>query len=236
MFKHFRFPKAQSNKIELVSVHIPKTAGTSFRHSLLTEYGKKAVARLDIQLEDEAIKLNQKKIDKPDLPSYIKVLHGHFSPYLLEKHFDLPKEAPIVTWLRDPVERVASNYFYLAKRLREELQEEKKQLNILSKMQRSLLEYAGAEVNQNRMYKFLNGMKLREFDFVGIQEYFSEDLSALARFLKWTSPAEFHHNKTGPYELSEAERSQIKSWNNLDVQLYEEALKLREARIAQQND
>ena len=44
--------------------------------------------------------------------------------------------------------------------------EEKKGLNILSKMRRSLLEYAQDERNCNRMSKFLKGI---EFEFHNIE-------------------------------------------------------------------
>jgi hypothetical protein len=233
MLQYFRRKKAISGKIELVSVHIPKTAGTSFRHSLLTAYGKKAVARLDIHLEDETIKLNERRFQESQFPASIKVLHGHFSPYLLRKHFALEPKIPFITWLRDPVERVASNYFYLSQRLKEELQEERKQLNILSKMQRSLLEYAQADINRNRMHDFLHGMLLSEFTFVGIQEHFSEDLATLADLMNWKSPTVFHHNKTASYKLSEEERRLIGSWNQLDVKLYQDGLKLRKERLAE---
>ncbi len=38
----------QAPHLELISLHIPKTAGTSFRSNLVNVYGKKAVARFDI--------------------------------------------------------------------------------------------------------------------------------------------------------------------------------------------
>ena len=232
MLRYFRTAKEEPGQIELISVHIPKTAGTSFRHSLQSAYSKKAVARLDIHLEDERIRLDEQAFEQKQFPSRLKVLHGHFSPHLLRKHFSLNGNTPVITWLRDPVERVASNYFYLEKRLREELQEERKQLNILSKMQRSLLEYAQADLNRNRMHKFLHGMALEEFAFVGIQDHYSEDLAQLAKLMGWTASLEFHHNKTGKYDISSEDRQLIRSWNQFDVALYEQGLKLREARIA----
>ena len=141
----------------------------------------------------------------------------------------------MITWLRDPVERVISNYFYLEKRLKEELEEERKGLNILSKMQRSLMEYAGAEINRNRISKFLNGAKIKDFTFVGIQEHYGEDLKTLAKILGWKEFQELHHNQTGKTkrQISEEERAEIARLNPLDMTLYQEAMELRQEGIEQ---
>jgi hypothetical protein len=76
-------------------------------------------------------------------------------------------------------------------------------------------------------------MPLSYFDFVGIQDYYREDLEELAHLLGWVTPREFHHNKTGSYKLSEEERQLISSWNEQDVALYEEGLRLRKERLAE---
>lgn len=216
------------HQLKLISVHIPKTAGTSFRNTLRTVYGEDHVVRLDITLEEEHIRLNEMAWNGPRLSSRIKVAHGHFSPTLFQKYFRAT-EADFITWLRHPVERVISNYFYLVKRLEEELQEEQKGLNILSKLQRSLEEYASAPLNQNRMSKFLSGRSLEDFAFVGIQEHYEADLQRLAQLLNWPLAPHFKHNVTGKsYEVSTDIRRQIAAYNEEDMRLYEKGLALRE--------
>ncbi len=221
------------NNIALVSVHIPKTAGTSFRSILKQVYGEQAVKRLDIDLQFETIRLEEQLFEQRKLDKKLKVVHGHFSPALLQKYFRIDPQIPFVTWLRDPVERVVSNYFYLEKRLKEELQEEQKGLNILSKMQRSLVEYANVELNRNRMSKFLKGKALHDFLFVGIQEYYSEDLRQLAGLLGWQGFQEPRHNVTGRQkrEVTSEEMDAIARLNEKDLAIYEEALDLRRQRI-----
>lgn len=220
------------HQLQLVSVHIPKTAGTSFRNTLKAVYGEQQVARLDITLEKEDIRLNEQPWQGRRLPRTVQVVHGHFSPTLFYKYFRT-SEASFITWLRHPVERVLSNYYYLVKRLQEELQEEKKGLNILSKLQRSLEEYAAAPINQNRMAKFLTGKPLSDFSFVGIQDHYGEDLQYLAEHLGWQHAPHFQHNVTGKkYDLSPALRTQIAAWNEEDMHLYEQALELRQKRLS----
>jgi hypothetical protein len=216
------------NRLELVSLHIPKTAGTSFRNVLKDVYGNEAVIRLDIDLQYQQLKINEQEFRGRKLSKKVRVAHGHFSPALIKEHLDLQEDIPFITWLRHPVERVLSNFYYLEKRLKEELDEEGKGLNILSKMQRNLMEYAAAEINQDRMHKFLDGMPVEDFFFVGFQDYFSEDLDRIASLLQWPQVEEITHNVTGkPYVVSEEERAAIASFNPRDMALYQKALELR---------
>jgi hypothetical protein len=133
------------------------------------------------------------------------------------------------------VERVISNYLYLSKRLGDELDEERKGLNILKKMQRTLMEYAHDEFNQNRMSKFLSGIKLEDIFFIGITEYYSEDLNDLAKLLHWKNVDEFKVNITDKkaYAINEDEKLIIRKLNSKDEELYQKALLLRQKRISE---
>ena len=223
----------KSTTPEIISLHIPKTAGTSFRNILKDVYGEQQVVRFDIN-EKGVVKLNEKLFDHKELPS-AKVIHGHFSFDALYNMFQLPENLKLITWMRDPVKRVISNFYYLESRLKELLEEEKNDLNILSKMQRTLLEYAHAEVNRNRQSKFLSGSQLTDFNFIGITEYFEDELKRLAGILNWDHlPELLIHNKTGvgAGELSKNIVDEIRQLNMEDEELYNEALQIRNSFIA----
>lgn len=220
-----------ANRIELVSIHIPKTAGTSFRNVLKGVYGRKSVVRFDIRSGGRKIELERKAFTGSKLPAKVRVIHGHFRYRDLVDLLDIPETIPVITWMRDPVERVISNYFYLSGILAKELQEEKKGLNILAKMQRSLIEYARNEISRNRMHKFLDGMSVDKFRFIGIQEHYEEDLADLMAELGFKDYPVFHVNVTGKkHEVPEEIIEEIKSLNALDIALYEEALNIRKQR------
>lgn len=228
--------RQQKAELALISIHIPKTAGTSFRNTLKSVYGQEAVIRLDIKRKGPRVEINEQPYAGDRLPPWTRVAHGHFSYLQLQRHFQLPsEEVPIITWLRDPVERVLSNYFYLCKRLAEELDEPAKGLNILSKLQRSLPEYARDPKNRNRMSLFLEGLDLTDLTFFGIQDHYSEDLNHLAKLLDWKGFEEYVHNRTGKaYDgLSSEVLDEIRALNDEDVRLYERALELREKRLAE---
>ena len=226
--------RQQTADLELISIHIPKTAGTSFRNTLKGVYGQEAVIRLDIELEVPVVKINEVLYTERQLPSWTRVAHGHFTYPLLQQHFDLPnRDVPVITWVRDPVERVISNYYYLSKILAKELDEPSKGLNILIKMQRQLMEYARDPMSCNRISKYLKGVALEDFAFVGIQKHYSEDMNSLAKILDWQNFEVYEYNRTGKSydEVTPKQRDEIRALNDEDVRLYEQALELREKRM-----
>ncbi len=228
----FKKDKRIKAKVELVSLHIPKTAGTSFRNILKAVYGEEQVVRFDI---NRFVAVENEEFTDKKLPSHIRVIHGHFPYNKLMELVAIPQGVPVITWLRDPVERVISNYYYLSKILREELNEEEKDLNILAKMQKTLLEYVCAAPNQNRMSSFLQGSSLEDFFFIGITDHYADDLEDLAQMLGWKDYPVLEHNITGEKpDVDEETLNKIKELNSKDIEIYNSALQLREERIKKQ--
>ena len=217
----------------MISIHIPKTAGTSFRNILKEAFGEKNVVRFDIVKKEKIVLVEQKEVKSKKLSSKIKVIHGHFNYKHLVEKLEINEDVPVITWLRHPVERVISNYYYLAKRLKDELQEEEKGLNILAKMQKSLIEYARLEMNRNRMSKFLEGISLEQMKFVGIQEHFHEDLLYFGELFGIKDIKPLEHNITGTkHKIDEAVILEIEELNSSDMDIYKNGLELRNKRIA----
>lgn len=222
---------SQKSYPELISLHIPKTAGTSFRNILKAVYGDEEVVRFD--MNENGTFLNEQPYTKSTLPR-VRVIHGHFIFKSLRKEFQIPDDCKIITWVRNPVDRVISNYYYLESRLKDILNEEKRNLNILVKMQRTLLEYARAEINRNRQAKFLNGTVPDDFDFIGIHEFFNEEVVRLSRVLQWkTIPEVLYHNKTetDKPEIQEEVIHEILELNKEDTAIYENALQIRKKSL-----
>ena len=84
------------------------------------------------------------------------------------------------------------------------------------------------------MSRFLQGVPLEQFQFVGIQDHYSEDVKHLSKILDWPAYEEFVHNRTGKSydEVTDQQREEIRALNDEDVRLYERALELREKRVA----
>lgn len=209
-------------KLELLSVHIPKSAGTSFRNTLKDVYGEKHVVRTDISMQNGDLMLNEVPVNPPVLPVDVRVCHGHFRLKEFYEMFPEHTQLPVITWLRNPAQRVISNYFFLVQQIEQELIDKDKQQGKWKRMQRTLPEFAADPRNQNRMSFFLEGKNIDDYLFVGITEDYNNDLQRLAKLLNWDNAPSFEHNKTrNKKEVTDSELiSQIEKWNQKDMDIY----------------
>lgn len=207
--------------VELISVHIPKTAGTAFRHVLLDAYGINRV--LDDyppdRIYDPSTAINPE----------IAVIHGHFFP---SKYRNLFPNAKRIVWLRHPIFRLISEYFF-AKTIKD-------YNNVihakLLENNLSILEFAQISGMRNFLTRHIEGMDLQEFDFVGIQEFYNQDLVTLQKLMGWSkfSPRVKNSNRYSEYHkclqeiiANDSLMNQLAQLNEQDLQLYESALHLR---------
>jgi len=210
--------------IRLYSIHIPKTGGRSFDAVLKGEYGEPQV----FNMTRDILRKTSKKLEET-LPEKFSVLHGHLRfQDLLPVYQKQP--APVVTWLRDPVERVISNYYFLMERIQAGARP-----NQEHKRNESLRDHIHNRDAQNIMTKFLDGIRPEEMLFIGILEHFEEDLRYLGRLLQWKPvPAPFLNSnrqfRTQFPSVSSELREEIRRLNGEDQALYDEALRLRRLR------
>lgn len=209
--------------LELISIHIPKTAGTSFRLMLKQEYGEKGAVRLD--LVDGAIRLENETLEKLILPPSVRAIHGHMTFQDVRANFDL-ETIPLITWLRHPVDRVLSNYFYLLDRMHDFIPKENHA--VIPRMVRSLEEFVEAEPNQNRIAKFLNGATTNDFAFIGVVEHFGADIPRLADLMNWKNRSipKVNETRTERPTVSETMRAHIAALNARDMEWYAQALSI----------
>lgn len=84
IFNHLRSIQGKKHNninwegIELISIHIPKTAGTSFYQTLKKQYSARKVVRVDISTVKKA-RINKVPINQAYVYPSPKVIHGHFS-------------------------------------------------------------------------------------------------------------------------------------------------------------
>ncbi len=219
---------------EIIAVHIPKTAGAAFNLVLESVYGKQQVENdkprtfrepQDIDFDTWNRETGAALAGRQSWP---KVITGHF---WLGKYEAYRRSAYTIVWLREPAARLISLYFYL--RTIPALINP----SSLSPKMIPVKDIMDFEWPSNPMSRrFLRGYDLDDFDFVGIQEHFAEDVAELGRTLGWPSVDVPMHNRTATPEYRDFRPSaellqKIRSVNEEDIELYERALERRRARV-----
>jgi hypothetical protein len=156
----------------LISLHLPKTAGASFYGALHSHYGNNILRDYDdFPINTPAPVRNKSALKKCILNGItahknVKCIHGHFLPL---KNL-LCRNAKFITWIRDPIERLASHYFYW---LREYDHENAPPLQKkIVEENWSLARFCLSPELRNTYNQFLWGFPVSRFDFIGITEYY----------------------------------------------------------------
>jgi len=222
-----------NSMLELISIHIPKAAGTSFELTLKDVYGANAVFRINNTVRFRKTAMYE-AIKQKGVPQHIKVIHGHSNYDQLKSIINLPENIPVITWLRDPVERTISNFNFRKRLLHEDLKEanvKDKTYRNLRDFERNILEYCSKDDQNNRMSHHLKGVHLEQLLFVGIVEHYTQDLAHLAKLLHWENFQEYKVNISAKHKVDTKIRKIIKRYNKVDYNLYKQALHLRRKRI-----
>lgn len=212
--------------VEIISVHVPKTAGTTFKTILLDIYQPE-----NIVFDYPKTPLLSEKV--LTLPSNIRLIHGHFPVTKYNNYFP---QAHRIAWLREPIDRLISLYVFatihFAKRKIESNWNKEKEL---------LLEFASRSGNCNGMSYYLEGMELKDFFFIGLQEFFFIDLQILKEKLVWeafhisnytkplnTSPYSDYHDFKQHILSDKYIIDNLRLLNAKDIEIYQDALELKE--------
>jgi hypothetical protein len=211
--------------MKLVSVHVPKSAGFSFRDHLTHLFGKKRVIwdynhtdRPDYKPEPPTpYLLAQLRTNKTT------VIHGHF---FLSRYRHIPGLQRAM-WFRDPVERLLSHYYYW----QHAVDMDHPNCRKLHEEALSAAEFAAIPELRNIYARFLDDEPLAELNWIGLVEDYQSSLDLFyAMYAVGRDPNEInvHLNKNrgrqgDNYELSSKERGKIERLNAEDMDLYSEA-------------
>lgn len=181
-------------------VHVPKSAGASFRNILLDLY------------KDGAMEIDP-WLDNSRFLGATPVQMGHMT-YDQVKH--ISKTHEFIVFLRHPVERVISSYYYCIEyKVKDDVFEGE-----------TLLEYAKRHENYQT---FFTGGDLNKFSFVGLQEYFNESIDRFSNLIDKTIDLSKYDKKNICHikeSVSNEDYKSIVDLNIKDFELYEEALSL----------
>jgi hypothetical protein len=174
---------ATFNQIQLLSYHLPKTAGTSLYLALEQAYGKQHIQRMYDHSDIAKLLLG-----KPVwVPKQAEVMHGHFRPH--PKHSEIYPNAKRIIWVRDPInwcwstfqhylwQKNGKVYAYINEAYLSKKEWDRNELFI------ELLN--DPEFDRVRLYfsKYNKHIEPGFFDFVGKSEDFKTELGRLGELL-----------------------------------------------------
>ena len=193
--------------------------------------------KLDLRTKrEDYFPSDQHNIGSFEVSKDISVIHGHF--HYKEIKNKISRDTKLITWFREPADRVISNYYFLMYRI----SVGKIQPDQMDKAGFSLLEYAQLKSERNVMCKFLDGSVIDDFYFIGDFHNYYEEVRLLGSLLNWPENLpDVYENKTEalkifnfcttrPSDITNDMREEIIKLNNNDYILYNQSKELRNSR------
>lgn len=224
--------------VELISVHIPKTAGTAFGRIFLPEkYEHKHILYDYKGLPAETI-FNS-------LDPQTKVIHGHFHASKYKNHFP---SAKLITWLRHPFSILVSWYCFWKSVPENQFANSPDYMHFIEN-KLSFQDFIVLPYVINLLNKYISEIDLLNFYFIGIQEFFDEDIKDLKDKLDFKSIDDSidditvtNRNPDPNYQVfkerllrDNKSTNMMESLNSKDIDIFKEALCLREKRRGTEN-
>lgn len=203
---------------------MPKTGGTTLKNIIK----KNVPPRLNFDLYEDHLEREEKLKAIANQP--IACIQGHF-PYGV--HDFLTKPCVYITMLREPAERIVSEYYFICSNTKHRLHHQVKNMtleqyqnqpNNMNLQTRFLSGQLGSPLTEQDLQQAKKNIKLH-FPIVGITEHFNESLFLLKQNFGWTQTAYTKQNKTKKKpsisKIPKKTIDMIYANNSLDQQLYD---------------
>lgn len=221
----------------IISLHLPKTAGTSFGACLAghfgerykDDYGDQVISR-PVETRHQQALLAGRVLTGQGLGE-IECVHGHFLPV---KYLPLSttRDLTFITWMREPMARMFSHYYYWQQTYDERTAAPHHRQVIEEGW--TLERFCLSEQFRNIYTQYLWEFPLESFDFIGICEYFQQDLQEFSQRYLSTRFEPRHFNATrcskSRGELDPEFLQEVRNFHAEDIELYATALRVRQSR------
>lgn len=225
--------RAPAPDTRVIHLHVSKTAGTSLREVLCRQYGKGAVHKVGgidpsgdprVLPADDLRAIEQKGI---------RAFSGHMAFGL---HEYIPGPSTYVTLLRNPIERIRSDYDWRMRHPESLLHRELSRNPTLDEFLEHRFVRALVDNRQTRLLGLpllawdrpidrdtlrIAKRNLDAFTVAGLVERFDDSVAAMSRLLGWTVPARPRLNVSSTREEPPAHTIRtLRERNQLDLELY----------------
>jgi hypothetical protein len=211
----------------IVSIHIPKTAGTSFRYDLTQIFGDRLLPDYDDWPESttpEATANNERRraamlADAGLITERYDAIHGHF---LASKYAGVFPITALVTMVRDPYQHAVSTYEHVAR----SSDIVHPGFRALKHERMSLVDFIEAVPNHQSLY--LGHTALEDLAMIGLTERYEQSVALFGAIFGIAMPRAIRTNvnpaKQGlVYEITPDVRHAVERSRAEDIALYRKA-------------
>ncbi len=214
---------------KIVFVHIPKTAGSTFKRIIMNQYSEGEYIPIYNRADIEQNFTNHFHTDK------VKAIFGHFFfPDFIQGEIDI-EQHKLMTFLRNPVARVISNFHH-------SLQSDKPKTIEYMKDLQTLEKFAAWKGQLNIQTQFISGLNIADFNkdpekgyeiaeknlrkyfsLIGITERFDESMTVIYDRLPWQKKPYISYNVRNSLSKQSVDtetKKLIEKLNYLDLKLY----------------
>jgi hypothetical protein len=172
-------PQPRLPTLELISLHVPKALGTSIAEVLVGHFGRRrVVGDYAVFLESAA---PEQRLGRPPMPAGAAVIHGHFPAV----RYDGVRARRRVTFLREPVARAVSHFFFWQAGARHG----NAMHDLVLDERLGLLDFARLPaIRHFYSQTIFGGCDMAEFDLVGIAEAVDRDWPRFQRLTGIAAP------------------------------------------------
>lgn len=214
----------------ILSIHIPKTAGTSFHHylrkvftnRLMTDYGD----WVEIKTE-EGIRHNERRqaeiLSRTEhIRQHFDAIHGH---YAISKYNDVFDGARVVAFVRDPYQHAISTYEHAS---RSDLKNDAHPgIRLFRENRMTTVDFIKAFPNHQSLY--LSDMPLNDFAVVGLTESYDRSIALFRAIFGIAAKPDADRKNVNParrgavYEITDDVRRAVDKYRAEDLELYRRA-------------
>jgi hypothetical protein len=213
----------------ILSLHVPKAAGNSFRQLLQIQFGERVMRdygdwagfNVPEAIERCRVRTLQMRSRRDELLEKYDIIHGHF---VTDKYLGLFPVEDFVAFFRDPYQQAVSHYCFLLRNPQRAHLEEK----MFHEAKMTLHDYLEWEAFRDQQSQYLGSMRIDDLAMVGISEEFFRSLdlfnSKFGCSLRGESFLNVNPDTEGAeYKIDPDVRKAVEKYRAADIELYRKA-------------